>query len=67
MSELNRKITDFLRWHVEPRHLTTPLATNNVVHTMETLPDNRGAIIRGCTHVYVFGLRVASLQRTVPW
>ena len=64
---MGRKIRDFLRWMVEPRHLLTPIATSNVLHTVEHLPEGRGAIVRGSTHVYVFGIRVANFQRTTPW
>lgn len=61
------KVAEFLRWHIEPRHLFTPVATTNVLHTVEILPEEQGTIIRGCTHVFIFGVRVASFQRTAPW
>ncbi|WP_299940100.1 hypothetical protein [uncultured Microbulbifer sp.] len=64
---MGRKVKDFVRWHFEPRHLTTPLATTNSLATIEFLEGGRGAIVRGQTHIYIFGVRIASIQRTKPW
>jgi hypothetical protein len=64
---MGRKILGFLRWHFEPRHLTTPLATTNNLATIEVLEGGRGAVVRGQTHIYIFGVRIASIQRTKPW
>ncbi|WHI46815.1 hypothetical protein [Microbulbifer sp. VAAF005] len=64
---MGNKIWGFVRWHFEPRHFTTPLATTNHLLTVEVLEGGRGAIVRGQTHIFIFGVRVACIQRTVPW
>jgi len=44
------------------KYLTSPLATDN----RQFYVDDKGSYV-AYTFVYVFGLRVASIQRNEPW
>jgi hypothetical protein len=44
--------------HIDVRFLLTPMATSNKIY-------HRTGI--GKTSIYIFGIRVAWVQRTIPW
>ncbi|WP_444901687.1 hypothetical protein ACJJIG_21150 [Microbulbifer sp. SSSA007] len=64
---MSNKIWEFIRWHFQPRHIFTPFATINILHHINPLPDNKGFVVNGRQHIYIFGIRVACIQRTTPW
>jgi hypothetical protein len=57
-------MTELWYWiaaHFRPRFVLTPLATRNVVY------GSNGGGHTGYTDVFIFGIRVARVQRTSPW
>jgi len=58
-------LTNWLKTHIDFRFILTPLAAINVRSANPILGIESHAI--GYTFVYVFGIRVAVIQRTNPW
>jgi len=67
-SKLNR----FVMWvllHFDKSYIFTPIATSNVQREYELVCGYEvvQTIKIGWTNVFVFGVRIASFQRTTPW
>lgn len=56
----------FLKWlidHIELSDMLTPFSLRN----FKKYTDDKGIFFVGITEVYLFGFRIARIQRTLPW